>query len=209
MFTPIRISPVCPLKGNRRSQRFWFWLRGVQFDSAMLCTPRSLTPRYDAHCKSLTPLWNAHHGAWLCSMMHTAELDSTMWCTPQSFFEKFGSLDSVEGCTQRSLTTRCASRRGVRPLWKCPFLSFQIHNVFQLCFIKKRLKYKYENTKNGHVWAYRTLRYASHRGVLSTTESNCILQIQNQILCEPLVAFKGTSGEIVLGVNTSIMKEKI
>ena len=51
--------------------------------------------------------------------------------------------------------------------------------------------YKFENTKKGHI---RT----------SLTPLS-----QNQNFCESLVAFKEQSGEILLGVNTSIMKETI
>ena len=79
------------LKVTRNSQRFWFWPCSVQFDSAVWCTPRSLTPRHDAHS-----------GAWLCGMMHTVE-----------FFEKFGALDSSEWCKLWSLTPRCDSHCGV------------------------------------------------------------------------------------------------
>ena len=102
---------IVPLKATRDSQRFWFWLRGVHFYSAVWCPPQSLTPRYDAH-----------RGAWLHRGMHTAELDSAVWCTPQS------------------LIPRCASHCGVRLLQKCSFSGFRICYIFQQCFIKKRLK---------------------------------------------------------------------
>ena len=39
----------------------------------MWCTLCSQNPRYDAH-----------YTAWLRGRMHTAELDSVVWCTPQS-----------------------------------------------------------------------------------------------------------------------------
>ena len=48
----------------------------VESGSAVLCTPRSLTPWYDAHC-----------GVWLCSLMHTTESDSVVWCTPWIFLK--------------------------------------------------------------------------------------------------------------------------
>ena len=93
-----------PLKASRDSQRFRFWLRGVQFNSAVGCTPRSLALRYDAHrrvfkdiflhdsvlwCppRSLTPRRDAHLRVGLRRMMHTAELDSTVWCKPRSFLK--------------------------------------------------------------------------------------------------------------------------
>ena len=64
------------------------WLRCVmhtaELDSAVGCTPQSLTP-----------WWQAHRGARLCGGMHTAEL-----------FEKFWSLDSAVWCTPRSLTSQ-------------------------------------------------------------------------------------------------------
>ena len=41
---------IVPLKATRDSQRFRFWLRGVQFDSEVWCTPWSLTPQCNAHC---------------------------------------------------------------------------------------------------------------------------------------------------------------
>ena len=81
--TPKRISPNCPftVKATRDAQRFWFWLRVVQFDSAVWCALRSLTPRCDAHPWSLTPQYYAHIGAQLRSVMHTAKLDSEERCT--------------------------------------------------------------------------------------------------------------------------------
>ena len=51
-----------PLRATRDQQCFRFWFRGVQIDSAVLCTPQSLTQQCDAH-----------RGVWLFSMMHTAE----------------------------------------------------------------------------------------------------------------------------------------
>ena len=58
------------------------------------------------------------------------------------------------------------------------------------------------------------LQCASYHGgklriVHHTAESNCTPWSQNRNLCESLVAFKGTIRRILLGVNTSIMKEKI
>ena len=60
VFTSKRISPECPLKSNQRPSKFsiltpWcaVWLHGVihtgELDSAVGCTLRSLTPRYEAH----------------------------------------------------------------------------------------------------------------------------------------------------------------
>ena len=76
VFTLKEFLLIVPLKATRNSQRFWFWLIGVQFDSAVWCTPQSLTQQ-----------WDAHRGAWLSSRKHTAELDSVVWCTPRSFLK--------------------------------------------------------------------------------------------------------------------------
>ena len=99
---------IVPLRATRDSQRFRFWLCGVQFDSAVWCTPRSLTD-FAVQCTprkfseiliswltewSLSPQWDAQSGTWLCSGMHTSELfekflslDSLVWCTPRSFLK--------------------------------------------------------------------------------------------------------------------------
>ena len=95
---------IAPLKATSDSQRFWFWHCGVQFDSTVWCTPRSLTLRLEAH-----------HRAWLRGWKHTAELDSAVGCTPQScFWESWypwlcgmiqtAELDSALGCTPRSFS---------------------------------------------------------------------------------------------------------
>ena len=56
----------------------------AEFESVVLCTPRSLT------------LWcNAHRGVWLCGVMHTAESNFVVFCTP------------------RSPTLRCYAHRGL------------------------------------------------------------------------------------------------
>ena len=79
MHLPLKgFLPIVPLKATRDSHRFWFWLCGVQFDSAVWGTQRSLTLRYDAHRE-----------AWLPGVQHTAELDFAV------------------GSTQRSLTLQC------------------------------------------------------------------------------------------------------
>ena len=74
VFIPERFSPDCPFKKQPETLQDFDSGSAVQFDSAVWCTPRNLTPRYDAH-----------RSAWIHGMMHTAK-----------FFEKFGSLDSVE-----------------------------------------------------------------------------------------------------------------
>ena len=92
-----------------------YWLcsvmRSTESDSAVWCTPWSLTPRWDAHHRvfwELFILWlrsvmhtteidsavwctlhSAHCRAWLRSGMHTAELDSGVWCTPQSLIPRW------------------------------------------------------------------------------------------------------------------------
>ena len=82
-----------------------FWIKTDTWqvtDSAVWCTPRSLTPQYDAHC-----------GIRLRGGMHTAEFfqmlcfhDSAVWCTPRSLnprddahhgaFLKFEYLGEIE-----------------------------------------------------------------------------------------------------------------
>ena len=68
--------------------------------------------------------------------------------------------------------------------------------------------YKYENTKNRHIWTSMTPKLRSVHstgesgnknfcavklcGMHHTAESNCTPRIQNWNLCESLVAFKGT-----------------
>ena len=66
----------------------------AELDSAVWCTPRSLTP-----------LWEAHHGVWLSGVMHTAESDLAVRCTPRSFLKNFDHL-----------TLRCDAHRGA---WLC------------------------------------------------------------------------------------------
>ena len=73
---------------------------------------------------SLTLWWETHGGAWLCSMMHTAELE----LQTTEIFEKFGSLDSAVWCTQRSKTLRYDAHRGV---WFCG-----VHHTAELDYFK-------------------------------------------------------------------------
>ena len=53
----------------------------AELDSAVRCTTRSQTPR-----------WEAHHRVWLSGVMHTAESDSAVGCTLQSFLKNFYHL---------------------------------------------------------------------------------------------------------------------
>ena len=48
----------------------------------MWCTQRSST-----NSDHLIPWCDAHCGAWLCGVMHTAESDSAVGCTPRSFLK--------------------------------------------------------------------------------------------------------------------------
>ena len=66
-----------------------------QHCSAVWCTTRSQTPR-----------WEAHHRFWLSGVMHTAESDSAVGC------EKFWSLDSSVWYTPWSLTPWRDAYRG-------------------------------------------------------------------------------------------------
>ena len=107
MFTPKMISPNFPFKSNQRLSKILILtprcdahrgarLRGMMHsidffttiffhDSVVWCTLRSLT------------LWrDAHHGAWFCSMMHTAESDSVGWCTPWNLLP--GMMHTAELC---------------------------------------------------------------------------------------------------------------
>ena len=54
---------IVPLKATKDKRRFRFHLRGVPFVSAVWCTPRRSSQRYDAH-----------HGDHLSYVMHTAEV---------------------------------------------------------------------------------------------------------------------------------------
>ena len=82
LFTPERISPDCPFKSNQRFSKISILMHTAELDPTVWCTPGSLTPRYDAPIGAfweilghLTPLCDAHRGAWLRGGMHTAESD--------------------------------------------------------------------------------------------------------------------------------------
>ena len=100
VFTPKKISSYFPFKGNQRLTKI------------SILAPTCLTLRCDAH-----------NGSWLRGMMHTAQLDSTVWCTLQSFLRNrvtwlrsvmhTGDLDSEVWCTPRSLTPQWDAHRGV------------------------------------------------------------------------------------------------
>ena len=105
MFTPKKMS----LKKQPETHK------DFDFDSAVRCTPWSLTPQ-----------WETHRWAWLRGGMHIAELS-----------EKFWLLDSAVWCTLRSLTPRWDAHRRVRLVQICPFLWFRICNVFRLRFFEK------------------------------------------------------------------------
>ena len=93
VFTPKRISPDCPFKCNQRQVNisFRFWLRDVQFISAVFCTPLRLSPR----CA-------AHHRDWLRSVLHTAEIVSAVCCTLRRYFRNFLNwnfdISSLKSC---------------------------------------------------------------------------------------------------------------
>ena len=78
---------IVSLKATRDSQRFWFWLNGVQFDSAVCITPHSFTLCWVAHREAwhLGMMHNAESDSG--GMMHTMELDSGVWCTLWSFLK--------------------------------------------------------------------------------------------------------------------------
>ena len=119
VLTPKRIYPDCPFKATRGKQNLLFWLLGVQFDLAVWCTPRRLTPRYDAH-----------HGDWLCVVMYTTEFDSALWWTPRRLTQCCDAhhgdwlsvvlhtteFDLAVWCAPRGLTWLCDAHHGD---WLC------------------------------------------------------------------------------------------
>ena len=109
IFTPKRISPHCPFKTNQRfakisilTARCAFWLSGMML------------------LRSSTPWWEAHSGAQLCSVMHTAE-----------FFEKFGAVDSAVWYTPRSQAPQWDAHRGasLRGGMHTTELDCQVHQI--------------------------------------------------------------------------------
>ena len=88
---------------------------------------------------SLTPLCDAHHGAWLCGVMHTAELVSAVkntlrsstqqWYTHSRVFQEILTiwlcgvmhtleLDSAVGCTLQSFLKIGIFRQNWNRIWK-------------------------------------------------------------------------------------------
>ena len=85
---------IVTLKATTDKWRFRFWLPGVQFVTAVCCTPLRSSLRCVAHC-----------GDCLCVMLNTAEIISSVSCTPRrsslrcvahrgDFFE-LGAMDST------------------------------------------------------------------------------------------------------------------
>ena len=70
VFIPKRISPDCPFKSNQRLTKI------------LILTPSC----------SLTLQCDAHRGAWLFTMIHSAELDSSVWSTPRSLTLRYDPL---------------------------------------------------------------------------------------------------------------------
>ena len=93
VFTHERTCPDCPFKSHHGQAKIFIF-----------------TPRFDAHC-----------GDWLCGVMHTAEIDSVVWCTMRRLtlwcdaqcgdwlcgLMHTEEIDSVVWCTLRRLTLRC------------------------------------------------------------------------------------------------------
>ena len=82
-----------------------FWIKTDTWqvtDSAVWCTPWSLTPRYDADQGVFLYILFS----WLRGEMHTSELDSTVWCTPGS-----QTPGDEVWCTLRSFLKIWISRR--------------------------------------------------------------------------------------------------
>ena len=97
-------------------------------------------------------------------------------------------------------------------------------NLFYFRSVSKngvKRRYKYKNTKNGHIWTSLIPRCAYHRRVKlcrvhPTAESSSVVWSQTahhgvkiEIFVSLWLLSKGQSREILLGVNTSIMNERI
>ena len=116
---------IVSLKATIDKWRFRFWFRGVQFISAVCCTPQRSSPR-----------WVAHRGDHLRGMQHTAKIISAVCCTPLRWSPRYvahrwdhlrGVLHTAEivsvvcteiisavWCTPRRLSLRCVAHRGDR-----------------------------------------------------------------------------------------------
>ena len=133
MCSPLKVFlHIVPLKATKYKWRFQFWLRGVQFVSAVCCTPRISSVWCVAQRGDFFETWRP----WLHSMLHTigdllramlhtgeifstvcTEMVSTVSNTPlksspryvahRGDFSKFDALNSAVCCTPRRLSPWC------------------------------------------------------------------------------------------------------
>ena len=86
--------------------------------------------------------------------MHTAELDSAVWCTPSSFLKIRIYLDSAVWCTPRSLTPQWNAHRGVK-------LRVMMHTVESesagWCTLRNFLKIRISQRNRNRIWKYFSL----------------------------------------------------
>ena len=85
--------------------------------NAVGCTPRKSSPAVGCTPRKSSLRWVAQRGDHLRGMLHTAEtaeMISTVCCTPPSFFSKFRALDSAVCCTPLRLSpSQYVAHRGV------------------------------------------------------------------------------------------------
>ena len=85
------------------------WLRNVmhttEFDSAVWCTLQKLDSAVECTPRSLTLQYDAHSGAWLHDVMHTAEFFWEIWVTWLRGGMHTAESDSKVCITPRSQTS--------------------------------------------------------------------------------------------------------
>ena len=93
----------------------------------------------------------------------------------------------------------------VMPKYEIDTVSHKLFKESFFTFLKKRSRKsrKYENMKH---WQFELVWL---RGVHPTAESNCTMRNQNRNLGSLWLLLMGQSGKFLLGVNNSIMQEKI
>ena len=99
----------------------------------IMFTPKMISP--DCPFKSNQKLWKIlilalWCAVWLRGGMHTAELDSAVWCTLQRLTLRCASHHGVFFRNLSHLTLQCEAHHGVRLLRKCPFPCFWILKQF-------------------------------------------------------------------------------
>ena len=77
VFTPKRIPLIVPSKAARDQQNVQLWLGSVQFDSAVCCTPQSLTLWWDGmHIEELDFGYDVHPRVFLNLGHYTLRCDA-------------------------------------------------------------------------------------------------------------------------------------